>query len=800
MHFATRILLCGLCCTSLWAQQSKHSLKGYLIGQASQKPLDYASLLLRNPRDSSLVTGVQTKVDGSFILTAPAGHYLLELRALGYQSQLRPLELKGALDLGTIYLLEEAKQLQGVQVSAKRPIIQRKLDRLSFDPEQLAPGASNALDLLRETPSIKVSDQGISIIGKGSVIILINGKRVRLSGAALTSLLRSYSREALSEVQILDAPPAKYEAEGNAGVLNIVLKKAHKGYFGGSVSTNLNDLEGHWTYGGSLGLNYQQGKVTSSLQLSAGTGYYPNELMTSRSYTHNPLLSESYTQLAQPNEYGNLRATLDYQLHPDLSIGGNLSLSPSHKQNLRSNLTQDYQLLASGDHQLLRRIPGAADDDKRQHYNSAGLHLDYSPRQHPGRSLTWEFDYIGFASRDARSFDSKSYNPQGQVLEGQEFRFSSLGKQRTRAYYSGLDYEQPLGQGRKLGFGTSLIWSRTYNDNDYDARSSIGAQSYSLRFDEQVYGLYGDYTHPLSKLWMLRTGLRLEYTHTSGRVQGQQLKPRQYFNLFPTLFVGFNPNERHGFSLSSNVRLERPYFGQLNPFPSYENRYNTIRGKEDLKPSKQANLRLGYTYGGWLDMQLVGNYRWDGITQVVRLDPKTNQGEYRHENGEVQRRFALESSIFVPYSFGQSYIGQRIVWSDTRIIPEGSYLYSSKGWNYGIDMNHTLYLNRPKTLQATLSLSYSSPSNDGGVRVEHIFTSGLGLKYSLLEGRLRLSAGISNLLGRDVHARLSNSDYALYFVNTNPKNVLRFGIDYSFGSKIKSKQQKDKAQSLRSRI
>ncbi len=801
MRITTNLICVVAAAGSLAAQTSKSPIKGTLLGGSTQRPVDFASLLLRSPKDSTLVTGTQSKADGSFRFEALHGSYILEVRALGYKTWYRQLTLTSATDLGKILLSEDTKQLGEVQIAAKRPIMQRKADRMVFDPEQLAPAGTTALDLLRETPGVNVTDEGISLIGKGSVVVLINDKRVRLSGTALTNLLRSYSKADLSEVQILTTPPAKYEAEGNAGVLNIVLKKAKNDFFGGNISTSLKYRDEHWGYSASTGLNYKKGRISSSLQLNAGQFTSVGGFATYRSYTQRPLYSSSESKFNITGQWAGLRASLDYQLSPELSLGANLSFSPSVEKPRRENLTEDYTTLPSGERQLQLRMPGTADERERAGYTSANVHLEKSFAGHAGRRLSWDVDYVGFDSREERNFDSKSYDGTGALLPGQDFRFDSETHQQTRSYISSIDYSHPLGA-LQLNFGVKGSWTRTSNVNDYAASSTLGERHDQLRFDEHIYALYADLARSLSAQWSLRSGLRLEYTHTDGQVNGQhRLKTRDYLNLFPTVFVGYTPSERHAFSLNGSIRLQRPHFGQLSPFPKYENRYSTLQGKEDLRAAQQANLSLGYTLGGKLNLQLSGSYLWDGIAQVVRLDPATNQAYYTHDNAAEDRRLTLDMSyVFNSWSFLQSYISQQVSYTDSYTRYEGRKLYGSTGLSYNFNINNTLFLNRSKTLQGTVSLYYTSPTYDAGLRIGHILSGGLGLSYSLLEGKLRLTTGLSNLFAKDVVTRLSNADYGMRVVNSAMPNDFKIGLSYHFGAPIKGKEARRSAEELRSRM
>ena len=783
--------------------QTTVAVQGTLKKTTDRTPVDFANVLLRHPADSSLVVGTTSDEHGAFRLEAPEGTFLLEVRALGYRPYHQTLTIAGALDLGELLLTEETKQLSAVQVTGRRPIMLRKTDRLVFDAMQIAPAASSVLDVLRQTPGVNVSDDGVSLIGKGGVIILVNDKRVRLSGAALISLLRSYPQSDLQEIQILTTPPAKYEAEGNAGVLNLILKKAKNDFFGGSISPRLELKKERTMYSLNTNLNYKNDKVSASLQLGGGRLNYDGYLGTYRTYPKQGTYhaSETMHEGASPHFNLNLRAGLDYAFTPEFSVGGNVSYSRNKGNTHRVNDSRDYRILPSGERELLRLLPGVADNTDKSHYTTANVHLEKTFKSAPQRRLSWDADYVGYRSQVGRNFSSRGLMPNGTPIPGSDFHFDALTDQHTDSYITSLDYTEPIGKGT-LGFGAKGTWTRTTNRSDYDAKSSMGERHDKITFDEHVYALYADFKHPLSDKWDLRTGLRMEYTHTAGKNNGRRLENlRSYLNVFPTLFLGFNPNDRHAFSLNGTVRLNRPHFGQLSPFASYENQYSVMRGKEDLRAAKRAKLALGYTFLGALDFQLDGGYLWDGITQVIRLDPVTNQGSITHDNAEKTWTFGLENSFFFnKVSFFQTYISQRLWYSDMKIGPESTSLYGGAGLSYHVSLNNTFFFNRSKTFQGTCSFYYRTPGYDWGFHAGHIFSGGAGLSYTLLQGKLRLALDAYNLLRNNLRLDVTTPDYQMNIENENSPFYCSLGVTYSFGAPIQGKSERKSAQELRSRM
>ena len=777
-------------------------LQGILLRASDRQAIDMGNALLRRLPDSTLVTGVVTDSLGTFSLTASTGTYLLELRALGYQGQYKTITLPATgLDLGELLLSEETQQLRGVEVRGRRPIITRQADRLVFDAQQISAGAQNALDVLKRTPGLSVTDDGISIIGRGKAIILINDKRVRLSGEALTGLLRSYSQSDIAEVQVLTTPPAKYEAEGNAGVLNIVMKKAQNDYFGGSISANASLYKGRISPSLSTGLNYKQGRVSASLNLDGSLSSIVGNFDTYRTAPSTQLYSASTSLFDYKGRGVNIRGGLDYTINPELTVGFTATYAPSRKQTDRTNETRNYTIRPDGSHDLQLRLPGAASEKDHGTYTALNLHLEKTFAKAPGRKISWDADYVGSRVSTDGSFASTGYLATGAPAPGSDFAYQSNKGQHVHSYLTNVDFTLPLGQ-TILAFGAKGTWSRTDNSNEYFAHTTLGARTDAILFDEHVYALYTDITQPLSAKWNLRGGLRMEYTHTDGKVQGHTaLKTRDYLNIFPTIYLGFTPSERHALNLEGTIRLDRPHFSQLSPYPQYENQYSTIAGKEDLRPEKQGSLTLGYTLDGTLNFQAFANYNWDGITMVALMNPATSEVHYQSDNAETQYNVGLLNSYFFhALPFLQCYISHQVGYTISHIDHDGRRLSSDKGLSYSASLNGTLFLNRTKTLTGNFYLNYMSPEVSGGARTHSRIHTGLILNYSLLKGHLRLSTGVMNLASPDYRVTMTTEGNKIEIINMVMRNMLMASVTYTFGAHLQGKEASKNAEAMRSRF
>ena len=777
-------------------------LQGRLLRTSDRQAIDMGNALLRRLPDSTLVTGVVTDSLGTFSLTASAGTYLLELRALGYQGQYKTITLPATgLDLGELLLSEETQQLRGVEVRGRRPIITRQADRLVFDAQQISAGAQNALDVLKRTPGLSVTDEGISIIGRGKAIILINDKRVRLSGEALTGLLRSYSQSDIAEVQVLTTPPAKYEAEGNAGVLNIVMKKAQNDYFGGSISANASLYKGRISPSVSTGLNYKQGRVSASLNLDGSLSSIVGNFDTYRTAPSTQLYSASTSSFDYKGRGVNIRGGLDYTINPELTVGFTATYAPSRKQIDRTNETRNYIIRPDGSQDLQLRLPGAASEKDHGAYTALNLHLEKTFAKAPGRKISWNADYVGSRTSSDDRFASTGYLADGSPVAGSDFSYKGHKGQQVHSYLTNVDVTLPLGQ-TILAFGAKGTWSRTDNSNEYFAHTTLGARTDAILFDEHVYALYTDITQPLSAKWNLRGGLRMEYTHTTGKVKGEpDLKTRDYVNFFPTLYLGFTPSERHALSFEGTIRLDRPHFSQLSPYPLYENQYSTISGKEDLRPTKQGSLTFGYTLDGSLNFQAFANYSWDGITPLALLDPHTSAARYLIDNAETKYNVGLQNSYFFhSLSFLQCYISHQIGYTTSSVAYNGRPLNADKGLSYSASLNGTLFFNHTKTFSGNFYLNYRTPEISGAGRTSSQVYSSVSLNYSLLNGRLRLQMGITNIASPDPRTTLTTEGNTIEVVNMSIRNMLTASLTYTFGAHLQDKQASKNAEAMRSRF
>lgn len=261
-------------CVAVSISAQSYQLSGCVQDENNQ-PVEVANILLKQAKDSTYLTGMLTDAQGCFIFTQPKGEYLLHITLIGCEDIYLPVSLQGNKNVGMLTLKSSSTFLNEVTVTAARPVIKRLVDRVVFDTHNaVATAGGNALDLLREVPGLRVGQNSIDIIGKGGVKIYINDRETKLSGDELIDYLRSYDASQIQKVEVITTPPSKYDAAGNAGIINIRLKSRPKDYLGGTVSASYNAGEKeNYGYGG-VNLNISKGRVSSFINAGTTQGNY----------------------------------------------------------------------------------------------------------------------------------------------------------------------------------------------------------------------------------------------------------------------------------------------------------------------------------------------------------------------------------------------------------------------------------------------------------------------------------------------------------------------------------------------
>ena len=765
------------------------------VQDENRQPVEVANVLLKQAKDSTYITGMLTDTQGCFSFDQPLGEYLLHITLIGSEDLYVPVVLQGNKNVGELTLKSSSALLDEVTVTAARPVIKRLVDRVVFDAHNtIASAGGSALDLLREVPGLQVGQNSIGIIGKGGIKVYINDRETKLSGDELIDYLRSYDASQILKVEVITTPPSKYDAAGNAGIINIRLKSRPKDYVGGTASASYSTGEkDNYGYGG-INLNLSKGRVSSFLNGGTTQGNYETR---EKNYRYFP--QDTWNSRADYTNYMNsfyLQGGVDVSLERDWTVG--MQAIYNHSAPKANNALSWTEVYDASTAVLDSLLYSNSDKDTGSDRLNLNFHTD-KVWDDKGKKMTWDVDYLRDNRDETMGFLSKTLLPDGTEIPGTNFDYNYLQHRKVDVVSSALDFILPF-EKYKITAGAKVSFTNTRNGINYDTSDPTLVQDDYFRYKEQIYALYADYSREFSKRFSMQLGLRMEHTRTTGISEAKDTEDKHdYTRLFPTVYLLYSPTDGHALNFSFSNRISRPSQNMVNPFPFYQNKYTYACGREDLKPSYTYNAELGYTLKNNFNVSAYYSYSDDVFFQVVDLDAETNVTSFLWENFMQTHAFGLNNSYTFRTKWLQTYAQhgvsyRRTTSSAATTSPE------EKGWAYNVSLRNTFFFNEKKTLLATLSGSYSSRQYRGIYLMSPTYSVSAGMLYRLLDNKLSLSLNVNNLFVS--HSKLETMSNGLKIVADNQFAFtgFRIGVSYTFGGDIRNKGQRNSNEDIQRRL
>jgi hypothetical protein len=519
------------------------SLTGSVVN-GNKEPLEFVYVsLFKNDSIRSAIT--MTDSLGQFLINIERGDYILHLEQFGQKLFNNKIEIKQDLNIGTI-IVDESIHLEGVSVIYSKKLVERKIDRVVFNVDNtISAIGGDAVDMLKITPGLRVQNGTISMIGKSTVSIMINGRLLQLSGNELNNFLATVNSENIKLIEVINNPPAQYSAEGNSGLINIVLKDTKKNYMGGSIRSSYQiSLKNKGYFGGDF--TYQKNKISTFLNLSLGKGssertenmkiFYPNQLWEAISE------QEVYTSLISG------RVGLDYNLSNKSSLGVQI-IANSNKPDLSETIHDNIYKL--NNLSLDSTIITKGDMESKYHSQSTNIHFK-TMIDTVGHNFTIDIDYLNYVN------DTKRQNVSFKDGIRNDDILNSISGQKIKAFTSKFDLDLPI-HWLNISVGGKLSILINHSMNDISNMNINGdAKEISndiFDYNENTQSAYINLYKKLGK-FELQGGLRWESTQTKGTsVLLNQTNNNNYMKIFPTLFVMYDHNEKNNYSLTYGVEL-----------------------------------------------------------------------------------------------------------------------------------------------------------------------------------------------------------------------------------------------------
>lgn len=651
------LLLIFFFLTSQGFSQQQTKVTG-IIHDFSNNPVAGATVTLLKAADSSVVKFAAAGKEGGFVFEAvPGGRYLVSVSSAAHQpAQTAVFETNQSkidVDLGTIRMQPQSKALGNIVVTARKPLVEQKIDRTLINVDASVTNAgSTALEVLEKSPGISVDRDGnISLKGKEGVLVLIDGRPSQLGGSDLANLLRSMNASQMEQVEIMTNPPAKYDAAGNAGIINIKTKKNRQMGYNATVSVNY--TQGILPkFNESLNMNYRQGKVNLFTNLSHYYGEKSQELDIQRNFL-NETTKKVVSHFDQEARMRNNRRSFNGKLGADYFAGKNTTVGLvlsgfANNGDFRNRNVTDIFSATGALSSTTRALSTQAEsfDHFSTNLNFRQV-LDTS-----GAELTADIDYLHYNGQN-RQVLSNYYFSGGQPVQKGDTLFGNL-PQIINIHSGRVDYLKPLGADARFEAGLKSSIVKTDNNALYDTLNNGAVirdlnRSNHFIYAENINAAYVNLSGPLSKKFSGQLGLRIENTVATGnQLTTKQNFDRNYTQLFPTAFLQYKADDKNSFVLNYGRRIRRPNYESLNPFIEFLDRYTYQQGNPDLKPQFSHNIELSHNFKGFLNTTLNYSKTTDIIQMVIQQNEATNETYVKQAN------IASQNQLGIAFSFNKN--------------------------------------------------------------------------------------------------------------------------------------------------
>ncbi|MFC0428500.1 TonB-dependent receptor domain-containing protein [Chryseobacterium scophthalmum] len=684
----------------------------------------------------------------------------------------------------------QLKTIESVTINGKKKLLlERKADRLIFNVEaSVASQGMDGSETLANVPMLKVDDNlgSISIAGKSSVNVMVNGRMLNLSGTNLINYLKTIRSENIAKIEVITTPPTKYEAQGNSGLINIILKKNPNLGWSGSVNTGLNQRT--YSGGNSTGsLNYQTEKLSLSLKTSYADGAKRSE--------------ENYSILGASQNYSrSVRKDMWKELTPNLNL--------SYKLNKNSEIGMEYIYAhqKSGMH-IVNETRNVDTDLSVENLLTKTYHREKTPTHTLSAYYDLKLDSLGkklsFAGNFFKNNSDTDVNFSTLKLSDNSIQYvNTRSIVEPQVFSLQGDLELPFSFGT---IETGLKFNQFKNATDLQYFNIINNQyipdlqrANLFEYKEENYAAYFSYAKSFGEHWETKAGLRYENTQAQSFTPSTNLENKyNYGQWFPSAFVSYK-QEKNVFSLSYSRRINRPSMSNLNPFRWYENPYSYSSGNPLLKPSYINNLELGYTYNSKFSASIYYLKLKNGFGQVSYLDGLTQIGTYlnHYDNNFYGANASYTDKLFKFWETSLSLNGSL---TDSKIFNIEAEAKNGYSVNYSI--NNTFTINKNKTVFFFLNYSQDLPYKNVNSYFHNFSNLTSGIKVSLMEKQLQINATVTNIFAQKYRGDMYFKDNSQHFNNYWDGRSFRLNVNYTLGNNKKKRstksisfEEKDRAQ------
>lgn len=736
------------------AQSGFAQIDGNISGQLEDEKgigVSYANVALLKASDSSLVTGSVTDEAGKFKIKSPAtGKYFLRISAIGFTNYETPAINISTTDrsksLGKIILKEDVQQLEEVKVQSLRPTIVNEVDKMVVSIEGTALAAGNsAFDILAKAPGVWIDQDGnIQLNGKGGVKIMLDGRPSYLSARELQNMLEGMSAENIKNLEIITNPSARYDAEGASGIINITLKKNELMGINGSIygGYEFRTLHGY-SFGGNI--NVKKGKWSSFANLD----------MARRPWVRTSTMIREFNDQGASTRFDQTGREEVIRYTPSLRLGTDFDINDKHSLGIMANLSyHDAEHDFRTDSFLKNGAPENnlfidADNYTAYQFSNGTFNLHYMGKlDTTGTELSADLDYVRLNNEGNAEFYNNFYTIEGNNLIDQEI-LNSDNPTYYDIYSVKIDFTKKINGLGKVEVGAKASYVKSDNKlNFYKVEEGVKIndpnRSNHFVYTEYIYAAYANFNAKLNETWNVQAGLRAERTVAEGEsVTLNQRTPRDYTNLFPSIFIQQKVSDNYQISYNYSRRIDRPRYDNLNPFIFYLDPYTWATGNPYLKPQYTNSFELKQTLKNNYNLILGYAITEDFMAEIPEQNNDDKTTIFSQRNGDDFKN--LSATLVAPIQITPKWgMNNNIVFAYqkfTTVLDETP-----------LENNETFFMAQttnnfqlPKDAKFELSAAYQGPLAYGLYKIESQWWIDAGIKKSFMDKKLDVSLNVTDI-------------------------------------------------------
>jgi len=790
-NFSTLLLIL----LSISAYSQTANISG-IVKDSDNEMLEFANVLLLNADDSTLVRGAISGEGGIFLFeNIASGSYFVESSLVGFGNGAVPVfKFDGLnnIELNEIQL-KTGVEIEEITVVGKKPFVELKADKMIVNVANSSVNAGNsALEVLAKSPGISIdNNNNISLRGKQGVLVTINGKNQYLSGDEITRLLETMPSSNIESIEIITNPSAKYDAEGNSGIINIVLKKNENLGTNGNISTTLrkgiNTSHFH-----NLSLNNRSEKIN----IYGNAEYYNWGWTQNLGLVRNIAFQEGFTVFDQNSvmrETGdgyNVKVGADWSVSDNTTLGFLLNRNSGDEQDFNDNITT----IAGDNTPGFERLVVDADGNGQYMSNTYNLNLTQKLSD-DGMKLTLDADYSDYLN-DQDFLYGNFFSDLNEVEVLDPFFLKNNQKIDIDIFAATADLTIPVTDLINLETGLKMSKVTTESNTKFEFLNPEDLwivqplRTNDFVYNEDVYAGYVNSSFNFLNI-MVQTGVRVEHTKSKGvsMTTGSEVV-RSYTNLFPSLSLSKQIGDMHNVSLSFSRRLERPNYKNLNPFEDYLDQYTFQRGNPFLNPQYSNSIGLNYALGNVLFVSANYSHTTDAISEIIEQNNETNTTFQTKENLDDTESGSL--TLSAPKVWSE--------WMTSRLNVTGFYNSFTSVLNDGTNLNNDSFgaqinlnnqIQLPKGINMEVSGSYQSKLVYGQLTVLPNGSLDFGFSKRLFDGQGNIKISVSDVLLSSNSDVFIEDTIDLFVHQVNDTRRVTVNFSYKFGNqKVKSARRR----------